>query len=294
MAVVNDIGSLDAGAFEGGPSFQKAACLPRRFGRPMHGAHSHALTRAGFRIRHAEAPEIGSRLATDDAQASCGKFEEFAGYERDDPALSEIGASRRCPARSKPDRMREPVADRNPRFAAGRGGAPGPIRKTRSGGRVSVLEKYAASADCLEQEAFREFLEEQDIKSTLPPGADAARSLREHIELRGDLRFVLPGSCMPPFSAPPGTGPSPAGEPAKARPVSELSPRTRKQARRARPRNLVQALNTAMALALWVLLVSFAVRFVEVPLNYVLGAAFSTPLVLLSARWLRNARRRRL
>lgn len=99
---------------------------------------------------------------------------------------------------------------------------------------------------------------------------------------------------MPPFSAPPGTGPSPAGEPAKARPVSELSPRTRKQARRARPRNLVQALNTAMALALWVLLVSFAVRFVEVPLNYVLGAAFSTPLVLLSARWLRNARRRRL
>ena len=120
LAVVNDIGSLDAGAFEGGPSFQKAACLPRRFGRPMHGAHSHALTRAGFRIRHAEAPEIGSRLATDDAQASCGKFEEFAGYERDDPALSEIGASRRCPARSKPDRMREPVADRNPRFAAGR------------------------------------------------------------------------------------------------------------------------------------------------------------------------------
>ena len=93
---MNDIVNFDTDAFEGGPSFRKAVCLPRRLGCPMHGAHSHALTRARFRIRHAEAPEIGSRLATDDAQASCGKFEEFAG-ERDDPALSEIGASRRCP-----------------------------------------------------------------------------------------------------------------------------------------------------------------------------------------------------
>ena len=133
MAAMNYIGSLDAGAFEGGPSFQKAARLPRHFDWYMHGAHSHALARAGFRIRDAEAPGIGSRLATDDAQAICGKFEEFAGYERDDPVLSEIGASRRCSDRSKPDRMRESVADKNQRFAAGRRARADPEKRGAGG-----------------------------------------------------------------------------------------------------------------------------------------------------------------
>ena len=153
---------------------------------------------------------------------------------------------------------------------------------------MSILaeKRGAASADYLAQEALREFLEEQDIKSTLPPGADADQALREHIELYGNLRFVLAGSGTSTSEAEPAA----ADTPAKARPVSELSPRTRKQARKARPRNLVQMINTAMLFAFWALLVSFAVRFVEAPFNYILGAVFSMPVVLLSVRWLRNAK----
>ena len=53
-------------------------------------------------------------------------------------------------------------------------------------------------------------------------------------------------------------------------------------------------INTAMLFAFWALLVSFAVRFVEAPFNYILGAVFSVPIVLLSVRWLRNAKHRQL
>ena len=134
---------------------------------------------------------------------------------------------------------------------------------------MSILaeRKDTASADDLEREAFGEFLEEQDIKSTLPPGADADQALREYIEIHGNLRFVLAGSGTSTSETESAT----ADTPAKARPVSELSPRTRKQARKARPRNLVQMINTAMLFAFWALLVSFAVRFVEAPFNYILG-----------------------
>ena len=157
---------------------------------------------------------------------------------------------------------------------------------------MSILaeRKDTASADDLEREAFEEFLEEQDIKSTLPPGADADQALREYIELHGNLRFVLAGSGTSTSETESAT----ADTPAKARPVSELSPLTRKQARKAWPRNLAQALNAAMSLAFLALLVSFTVQFVEVPLNYILGAVFSMPIVLLSVRWLRSAKHRQL
>ena len=161
---------------------------------------------------------------------------------------------------------------------------------------MSILaeKKDATSADDLEAEAFREFLEEQDVKSSLPPNADMDRALEEHIERHGDLRFALSErSNAQPFAPSPGTEQAAAREPAKAPPVSELSPVTRKRARRARGRNLVQALNTAILLAFWALLVSAAARFVEVPLGYLLGAAFALPVVLLLVRRCGNARRER-
>lgn len=162
---------------------------------------------------------------------------------------------------------------------------------------MSILaeRRDAASADGLEREAFREFLKEQDMKSALSPDADTDRALEEYIARYGNLRFALSeGSSVPPLTLPPETEPAPDGEPAKAPPVSELSPRTRKRARRARVRNLVQVLNTVVLIAFWALLISVTVRFVEVPLNYILGALFVLPIVLLLVRRYRNAKHRQL
>lgn len=154
--------------------------------------------------------------------------------------------------------------------------------------------KDTASADDLEREAFREFLKEQDMKSALSPGADADRALEEYIERYGNLRFTLSeGSPVLPLT-PPETELALAGEPTKAPPVSELSPRTRKRARRARVLNLMQALNIAVLFTFWALLISVTVRFVEVPLNYMLGALFALPIVLLLVRRYRNAKHRQL
>lgn len=155
-------------------------------------------------------------------------------------------------------------------------------------------KKDAASADDLETEAFREFLREQDMKSALSPNANTDRALEEYIERHGNLRFALSeGSGAPPFASSPRTEPASTHESAKAPPVSELSPGTKKQARRARGRNLVQALNTAILLTFWTLLVSATIRFVEIPLNYILGAAFALPVVLLLVRRYRNAKHER-
>lgn len=154
--------------------------------------------------------------------------------------------------------------------------------------------KDAASADDLETEVFREFLREQDMKSALPPNVDTDRALEEYIERHGNLRFSLSeGSGAPPFASPPKTEPASARESAKAPPVSKLSPSTKKQACKARGRNLVQALNTAILLVFWALLVSATIRFVEVPLNYILGAVFALPVVLLLVRRYRNAKHER-
>lgn len=153
-------------------------------------------------------------------------------------------------------------------------------------------KKDAMSADGLEAEAFREFLKEQDIKSALPPSADTDRALEEYIERHGNLRFVLSERLNAPPLAP-ALGTAPAREPAKAPPVSELSPMTRKRARRARGRNPVPALNTAMLLAFWALLVSATARSVEFPLNCALGAAFALPVALLLVRRHRNAKHER-
>ena len=162
---------------------------------------------------------------------------------------------------------------------------------------MSILaeRKDAASPDDIEREVFREFLKEQDMESALSPDADTDRALKEYIERYGNLRFALSErSTVPPPTSPPEKEPAPASEPAKAPPVSQLSPRTRKQARRARARNLVQTLNTVVLLAFWALLISVTVRFVEVPLNYIFGALFALPIVLLLVRRYRNAKHRQL
>lgn len=147
----------------------------------------------------------------------------------------------------------------------------------------------AASADAPEK-AFLEFIKKQDMKSALPPSADTNHALREYIERHGNLRFVMSEeSGTPPFAAPPETEPAPAGKPAKARSVSELSRRTRDQARKAEARRFTPAINAALLLAAWALMVFFAVQFVGFPLNYILGAAFIAPIVLIAAKLLRNA-----
>lgn len=159
---------------------------------------------------------------------------------------------------------------------------------------MSILaeRKDTASADDLEREAFREFLKEQDMKSALSSDADTDRALRAYIERNGNLRFTLSeGSSVPPFPAPQDTEPAPVSKPAKARPVIELSSQTRDQARKARARKFTPMINAALLLAVWALMVSFAVQFIDFPLNYILGAAFFAPIILISVKLLRNAKR---
>lgn len=121
LTVMNDAGNFDADAFGVGLSLQKTACPLRcfvaypgyDFGRYAHGAYGPALTRAGSRIRGTvkRTPEIGPRFAAGEAQAICGRFRESAEDKKDDPALSEIGASPCRQVRLKPkDGMRELVA----------------------------------------------------------------------------------------------------------------------------------------------------------------------------------------
>lgn len=150
---------------------------------------------------------------------------------------------------------------------------------------MSILaeRKDTASADDLEREAFGEFLKEQATDHAL-----------EYIERYGNLRFVLSeGSSAPTFTAPPEAEQAVAGKPAKARPVSELSPKTRDQARKARTRKFTPVINAVLLLAVWALMVSFAVQFMDFPLNYLLGAAFFAPIILISVKLLRNAKHKR-
>lgn len=132
---------------------------------------------------------------------------------------------------------------------------------------ILAERKDVAPTDASEKTLI-EFLKEQDMKSTLSPSADMDHALREYIEHHGNLRFMLSeGSSMSPFTALPAE-PAPTSERPKTRPVSELSPLTRNQARKAKARRLTPVINAVLVLVAWALMVSFAVQFIAFPLNY--------------------------
>ena len=129
------------------------------------------------------------------------------------------------------------------------------------------------------------------MKSVLSPSADTDRALEEYIERHGNLRFALSeGSGAPPFASPLRTELASASEPKKARPVSELSPQTKDQARKAKTRKFMPMINAVLLLTAWALLVSLAVQFISFPLNYMLGTAFVAPIILVSVKLLRHAK----
>lgn len=80
--------------------------------------------------------------------------------------------------------------------------------------------KDAASEDRLEQEAFREFLDAQDVKSARPQDADVGRMLREYIESHSDLGFAVSAEANPPpLPASAGTDPVRGGRDAELWPA---------------------------------------------------------------------------
>ena len=144
----------------------------------------------------------------------------------------------------------------------------------------------------LELEALVEFLK-QDIKPAQPQNAgNREHALLNHIMAHDNLRFMLSEGSDPeplPTRTAEAADPILDNGPKKA-PISELSPQTKKQARRARTRKVAPIINIVVLFAFWTLLISVVIRFVDFPLNYILGAAFVFPLVLKSAQLLRNAK----
>lgn len=158
---------------------------------------------------------------------------------------------------------------------------------------MSILteRKNDVAESDLELEALVEFLK-QDIKPAQPQNAsNREHALLNHIMTHDNLRFMLSeGSDPEPLPTRTAEADPILGNGPKKAPISELSPQTKKQARKARTRKAAPIINTVVLFAFWALLLSVVIRFVDFPLNYILGAVFILPTVLMSVPLLRNAK----
>lgn len=149
---------------------------------------------------------------------------------------------------------------------------------------MSILrlgKKHDGSADD-ESDALVEFLGKQDLSSV--------REFQEYIKHHNDLFFVWsekpPGESAPRQTAElayPVQSDFRAGGADEDQPLqAEKRPR--------KPRLPVASVNASVFYVFWLLLLVIAVRFIEFPLNYIMGAAFIAPVIMRLLPLLRNAR----
>ena len=157
---------------------------------------------------------------------------------------------------------------------------------------MSVIEpERPDGAASNESDALVEFLGKQDLNSKQELSSE--QELQEYIRNHNDLLFIRSEKSEgepaprqtaeladPTWSFEPMAGRADAGEP---------TPQT-KEARGSKPRLTVATVNTSIFFAFWLLLLVIAVRFIEFPLNYIMGAAFIAPVIIRLLPLLRNVR----
>ena len=143
-----------------------------------------------------------------------------------------------------------------------------------------------------ESDALVEFLGRQDLSSRRELSSE--QELQEYIRSHNDLLFIRPEKAVDepvPRQTAELADPARSVEPVAGRAdADEPTPQT-KEARGSKPRLTVAAVNTSIFFAFWLLLLAIAVRFVEFPLNYIMGAAFIAPVITRLLPLLRNVRR---
>ena len=143
-----------------------------------------------------------------------------------------------------------------------------------------------------EADALVEFLGRQDLDSRQELRSE--QELQEYIMDHNDLLFIRPdnadGEPVPRQTAELAE-PAWSSEPAARRAdACEPASQAKTEARRSRPRLTVASVNTSVFFAFWLLLLVIAVRFIEFPLNYIMGAAFVAPVIMRLLSLLRNVR----
>lgn len=142
-----------------------------------------------------------------------------------------------------------------------------------------------------ESDALVEFLGKQDLNSKQELISE--QELQEYIRNHNDLLFIRSekagGEPVPRQTAELADQTWGAEPVAGRADASEPTPQT-KEMPRSKPRLTVASINTSIFFAFWLLLLVIAVRFIEFPLNYIMGAAFIAPVIIRLIPLLRNVR----